>query len=99
MTPKKTTLDIEKPEGHLYIVADSHLDLDQAPYVQFVEMLDALRQHARRLDGLAALGVQPEVAVKWLRPRSRTADMQAVAAAVLQVMLMAVLVVLDFLEL
>eukprot|EP01045_Picozoa_sp_COSAG04_P033146 COSAG04_NODE_6744_length_1265_cov_1.032590_2_plen_161_part_00 len=39
------------------------------------EMLDALRQHARRLDGLAALGVQPEVAVKWLRPRARTADM------------------------
>ena len=42
MSPQETPLIIEKPEGHLYIVADSHLDLVQAPCSEFVEMLDAL---------------------------------------------------------
>ena len=34
-----TVLNVSKPDGFLYIVADSHLDEDLAPAKEFVEML------------------------------------------------------------
>ena len=34
-----TVLNVSKPDGFLYFVADSHLDEDLAPAKEFVEML------------------------------------------------------------
>ncbi|MGK5091262.1 metallophosphoesterase [Deltaproteobacteria bacterium TL4] len=36
------TINIDHPEGYLYIVSDSHLDQELAPYEEFIEMLDHL---------------------------------------------------------
>ena len=42
MHPSTPSFCIEKPEGPLYIVTDCHLDFDQAPFEEFIEMLERL---------------------------------------------------------
>ena len=44
MHPTTPSFCIEKPEGPLYIVTDCHLDFDQAPFEEFIEMLERLPQ-------------------------------------------------------
>ena len=44
MHPITPSFCIEKPEGPLYIVTDCHLDFDQAPFEEFIEMLERLPQ-------------------------------------------------------
>ena len=44
MHPTTPSFFIEKPEGPLYIVTDCHLDFDQAPFEEFIEMLERLPQ-------------------------------------------------------
>ncbi len=38
------TISISQPEGYLYIVTDSHLDQQDAPYTEFIAMLSQLKQ-------------------------------------------------------
>ena len=35
-------ISIPDPVGNLYLVTDSHLDYDAAPYVEFIDFLDSL---------------------------------------------------------
>eukprot|EP01043_Picozoa_sp_COSAG02_P042101 COSAG02_NODE_3549_length_6580_cov_7.819883_2_plen_1698_part_00 len=39
------------------------------------ELMGALREHAQRLDALAAIGVEPAIASSWLRPQLATREM------------------------
>ena len=41
-TTPPVELNLPHPEGFLYFVADSHLDVQDAPWQEFVTMLDTL---------------------------------------------------------
>ena len=65
---------IEKPTGPLYIVTDSHLDFEQAPFEEFIEMLEQL-QDAQVLICLGDLfKVWLAMPKFWMEPHRRVME-------------------------